>query len=129
LTYLLCGGSWLKNLDLSQNTLLLLVDCGFSRLSTIDVSKNIALVSLSLEKNGLSYLDVSQNKFLGGLYCGNNNLISLNISDNIHLINLSIVDMPSLNKVCVWTMPFPPSGLSLNMSGSPSVVFTNDCSQ
>jgi hypothetical protein len=35
--------------------------------------------------------------------------------------------MPSLNKVCVWTIPFPPAGASADTTGSPNVYFTMNC--
>jgi len=37
--------------------------------------------------------------------------------------------MPSLNKVCVWIMPFPPTGFGLETKSSPNVYFTTDCSK
>jgi len=37
--------------------------------------------------------------------------------------------MPSLYKVCVWEMPFPPAGVEVDTSGSPNVYFTTDCSK
>jgi len=37
--------------------------------------------------------------------------------------------MPTLYEVCVWTMPFPPSGvyLGVDVTGSPNVCFETDC--
>jgi len=35
--------------------------------------------------------------------------------------------MPTLFKVCVWEMPFPPSGISIDTTNSPNVYFTTDC--
>jgi hypothetical protein len=40
---------------------------------------------------------------------------------------LELAYIPSLSKVCVWTMPFPPAGVSVNTSESPDVYFTMDC--
>jgi hypothetical protein len=42
---------------------------------------------------------------------------------------LSIENMPSLEKVCVWTTPFPPEDLRLCNEGSTSVNFTSDCNE
>jgi hypothetical protein len=42
---------------------------------------------------------------------------------------LSIGGMPSLNQVCVWTLPFPPSGVDVYTDGSPNVYFTTDCKE
>jgi len=36
--------------------------------------------------------------------------------------------MPTLEEVCVWTMPFPPEGFKLCADGSPNTYFTTDCS-
>lgn len=40
---------------------------------------------------------------------------------------LSIANMPMLNEVCVWTLPFPPGGVNVDTTGSPNVEF-QDCS-
>jgi hypothetical protein len=42
---------------------------------------------------------------------------------------LILGDMPSLSKVCVWTMPFPPIGVMVDTTGSPNVYFTMDCNK
>jgi hypothetical protein len=42
---------------------------------------------------------------------------------------LTLVSMPSLYKVCVWKMPFPPTGVTVDTNGSPNVYFTMDCSK
>ena len=34
-----------------------------------------------------------------------------------------------LNKVCVWSTPFPPIGVEVDTTGSPNVYFTTDCSK
>jgi len=34
-----------------------------------------------------------------------------------------------LEKVCVWTMPFPPEEIKVCTDGSPNVYFTTDCSK
>jgi hypothetical protein len=40
---------------------------------------------------------------------------------------LTLASMPSLYKVCVWTMPFPPTGVAVDTTGSPNVYFTMNC--
>lgn len=35
--------------------------------------------------------------------------------------------MSTLTDVCVWTLPFPPSGVTVNTTGSPNVVFSTSC--
>jgi hypothetical protein len=42
---------------------------------------------------------------------------------------LYIMYIPTLYKVCVWEMPFPPTEVAINMEGSPNVYFTTDCSK
>jgi hypothetical protein len=63
------------------------------------------------------------------LGCAGNQLTSLDISNNTVLEELYLGNMPSLGKVCVWTLPFPPEGVALDTEGSPSVYFTTDCSK
>jgi hypothetical protein len=72
------------------------------------------------------------------LSCGGNQLTSLDISNNSNLgLNagsyiecyLEIENMPALEEVCVWTMPFPPEGFRLCADGSPNVYFTTECSK
>jgi hypothetical protein len=79
---------------------------------------NLSLQTLSCGKNQLTALDVSNQHDLRRLFCGNNLLTSLDIYHNSNLgvgwedyYNLELDSMPGLQKVCVWTMPFPPDGL------------------
>jgi len=62
----------------------------------------------------------------------------LNISENINLFSgfgpwssiqgfLDLSHMPTLYKVCVWEMPFPPAGVSVYTDDSPNIYFTTDC--
>jgi len=74
-------------------------------------------------------LDVSYNTVLIGLFCSSNQLTRLDISKNSKLDWLWIDNMPTLHEVCVWTLPFPPSGFHLKVNGSPNVYFTMDCSK
>jgi hypothetical protein len=52
---------------------------------------------------------------------------NLDVSNNTALNWLNLNDMPSLNKVCVWEMPFPPDEVYAEMTNSPNVFFTTDC--
>jgi len=114
------------------------LDCSFNQLTSLDVSKIIYLKYLKCNNNKLYTLDVSNNTNLTDLNCSNNYwLTSLDISNNSKLgpgegyfigCYLGINNMPGLEKVCVWTMPFPPEGLTLcAFDGSPNVYFTTDC--
>ena len=90
------------------------------------------------ECEAIKKLDVSQKNIsdmtgieafvnLDTLYCWENQLTSLDVSNNKDLSNLYLSDMPDLYKVCVWEMPFPPSGTSVDTSNSPNLYFTTDC--
>jgi hypothetical protein len=40
---------------------------------------------------------------------------------------LDLNNMPTLNAVCVWVIPFPPDDFHLDTAGSPNVFFTTAC--
>jgi len=71
---------------------------------------------------------VSNNAALEGLYLSDNQLTNLDVSNNIALRYIILNDMPSLNEVCVWEMPFPPDEVYVEMTNSPNLYFTTDCS-
>jgi Leucine-rich repeat (LRR) protein len=96
-------------------------------LTSLDVSNNAALEELWCQGNQLTSVDVSNNFALVRLDCGGNQLTSLDISNNSDLGEIRIDSMPSLNKVCVWTTPFPPSFVNVDTTGSPNVYFTIHC--
>jgi Leucine-rich repeat (LRR) protein len=138
LILLSCADCQLDALDLSMLTDLEFLDCSGNNLSTLDVSGNTALIDLECAENQLTSLDVTSQYDLRILKCGGNLLTTLDLSNNSSLgkgyentsnIFLNITDMPFLQKVCVWTMPFPPAGFHLDKSGSPNVYFTNICSR
>jgi hypothetical protein len=100
------------------------------------VSFNTELRFLQCHNNQLTSLDVANLVKLHILICGGNQLTSLDISKNSGLgpgegylsgCYLQIINMPSLGKVCVWTMPFPSGGVTVEVTGSPNVFFTTDC--
>jgi hypothetical protein len=87
---------------------------------------------VALPKEGigkLKSLDVSNNKKLILLSCGNNPLTKLDISNNTALKQIVFTHNYWLTEVCVWTMPFPPDGVSVNMNHCPDLYFTTDCSK
>jgi len=45
------------------------------------------------------------------------------------LKSLHIENLPALYKICVWEMPFPPTGVNVYKEGSPNVYFTTDCNK
>jgi len=95
----------------------------------LNVSKNTLLTRLECMSNQLTSLDVTKNNALNWLDCRGNQLTRLDISANTKLANLILTYMPSLYKVCVWIMPFPPTGVTVDKTGSPNVFFTTDCSK
>ena len=84
------------------------MNCGWNQLTSLDVTNNIALF---------------------GLICSDNQITSLDVSNNVVLEELNISNMPSLGEVCVWEVPFPPEGVTVDITGSPNVYFTTDCSK
>jgi len=84
---------------------------------------------LLCHSNQLSALEISNNTALEWLRCNDNYLTSLDISNNIALQGITLSNTPSLYQVCVWEMPFPPSGVSVDTTDSPNVYFTTDCSK
>jgi hypothetical protein len=97
----------------------------------------INLDTLNCSCNELSSLDVSYLLDLRYLGCGSNQLTSLDLSNNTSLglalgnyylyCYLYIGNIPSLEKVCVWRLPLPPTGFLLCADGSPNFYFSTDC--
>lgn len=84
-----CSSSYLTELDLSKNTVLMDLDCSNSFLTSLDVSSCAELTALRCNNNPLTSLDVTQNEVLWGLDCSNNALTALDVSQNTVLENLS----------------------------------------
>ena len=105
------------------------LNCWRNQLTNLDVSQNTALTDLYCAFNQLTSLDVSNNTALTVLHCFSNQLTSLDISKNISLTIIKLRDMPSLNEVCVWELPFPPAGVEIDIANSPNINFTIDCSK
>ena len=157
LTDLSCSGNQLTSLDVSYNTALTSLnvwsnklssldvsdlpdlrwlDCDDNQLTTLNLSNNRSLEGLSCDHNQITSLDLSNLLDLHHLECGSNQFTSLDISNNSKLgtvyigyLCLVISGMPSLQEVCVWTLPFPPEGLNITTTGSPNVYFTTECSK
>ena len=99
--------------------------CNISDLKGIEGFINMN--SLYCNYNKLTSLDVSNNTALTELYCHDNQLTSLNLTNNTAINYLGLMSLPSLYKVCVWTMPFPPDGVTVATIDSPNVYFTMEC--
>ena len=126
LIYLDCHSNQLSNLDINNGLQELM--CDSNQLTSLDVSKNTILTQLDCDYNQLASLDVSTNTRLTFLSCRGNLLSNLDISNNSSIIFLNIKEMSSLYEVCVWEMPFPPSGVIVLTTNSPNVYFTTECS-
>ena len=128
LTRLECWNNQLTNLDVSNNTAFKYLSCNSNQLTRLDISNNTALTNLRCHYNNqLTSLDVSNNTALALLYCVGNQFTRLDVSNNTALVKLRLLNMPSLYKVCVWEIPFPPAGVEVITTGSPNVYFTKDC--
>jgi hypothetical protein len=99
----------------------------YNQLISLDISNNTALNWLYCEYSQIATLDVSNQLDLHELQCNGNQLTSLDVSNNIVLEELNISNMSSLSEVCVWTLPFPPEGMTVDTTGSPNVYFTTEC--
>jgi predicted GH43/DUF377 family glycosyl hydrolase len=97
-----------------------------NKLTELNVRYNHLLEYLDCSNNQLAELDVSVCSTMHFLDCGGNSLHSLGLQNNINLEELRIYNNPDLHEVCVWTMPFPPVGVSIDTTGSPNVYF-KDC--
>jgi len=127
LKHLWCRENVLTKLDASNNSYLIELYCYENLLTNLDISNNTALTTLFCSNNLLTSLDVSSNIALTTLFCSGNQFTDLDISNNSNLSFLGLNDMTSLYEVCVWTIPFPPENLSLDITGSPNVYFTTEC--
>jgi hypothetical protein len=123
LSVLHCEENQLFSLDVSNNTGLSELHCQENQLISLNASNCTALVNLECRDNNLTILDVSDNTELVTLQCAENQLTTLDVSNNTALEYLDISSMPTLEKVCVWTTPFPPEGVEVDTSGSPNVYF------
>ena len=101
------------------------MDAHDNQLTNLDVSNNTKLAVLRLSVNQLTNLDVSNNTALTWLSLSNNQLTGLDVSNNTVLEIISLNDMPSINQVCVWVMPFPPDGVDVHTTNSPNVLLYN----
>ena len=127
LRYLDCAGNRLTSLDVSNCTALSVLYFTYNQITNLDISKNMVLTELNCGLNQLTNLDVSTNTMLTNLYCFDNQLTSLDVSNNTALNYLIISNMPMLNEVCVWTVPFPPPTVELLRQESPNISFTTEC--
>ena len=117
----------LTSLDVSRNLELRELNCGRNLLTGLDVSANLQLTRLILNNNLISHLDLSSNGSLEAMISCGNRLTKLDISMLPHLQMIGVDNMPMLTEVCVWTLPFPPDGVTVLRTYSPRLQFTMNC--
>jgi hypothetical protein len=100
--------------------------CNWNKIKRLDISKCTALEYLDCRGNPLIQMDVSSNTALSYLSCGGM-FKHLDISENTALTTLCVRNMPRLEEVCVWTIPFPPDSVEVINVCSPNVSFTMNC--
>lgn len=148
LKVLKCGNNQLSHLDVSNNPELEILECHLNQLEEIDLSNNSALLEFSAWNNLLVKLDVSACPLLKVLDFRGNKLTEIDLSNNesleeldgcrnfiskIHLCcnntlsRIQLAEMPSLELVCVWTLPFPPEGVYIDVSGESGITFAYGC--
>jgi N-acetylneuraminic acid mutarotase len=118
---LFCPSNALKTLDVSNNTLLMSMNCSQNSIDSLNVSNNKNLIGLVCTDNDLTSLDISQNPDLKTLHCTGNKLEQLDLCNNNAINKLKLDYMPSLDTVWVWES-FP-TGVEVDSTGSPNVVF------
>lgn len=123
LTSVLCEKNQIESLLLPESTALETLRCGYNRLRELDVSGNPMLTTLSCNNNYLTSLNLSANIQLTHMISCGNQLLRLDVATNTRLTTLGIDNMPTLLEVRVWTLPFPPAGLTVLMGYSPNVEF------
>jgi len=137
LRYLRCHNTHLKNLKITNCKNLELIFChddsrygGFTQqLTDLDFSGCTNLAHLFCYGNKLTSLNVTDCINLETLELDENPLEMIDLSNNTMLRNISLRDMPTLSKVCVWKMPISSNKVIVDTSGSPNVYFTTDCSK
>jgi len=129
LRYLECTSCELATLDVSNNLLLEELICGRNLLSELDISNNQALVKLVCNNNLLTSLDLSAIRGLTKMISCGNQLSRLDISMHSSLVLIGVDNMPMLTEVCVWTLPFPPAGVTVLQGFSPNINFISTCSR
>lgn len=127
LRYLECTSCELNTLDVSENLLLEELICGRNSLTELDVSQNQSLVKLVLNNNLITSLELSANLGLTKMISCGNQLTRLDISRHTSLELIGVDNMPMLTEVCVWTLPFPPEGVTVLQGFSPNIVFSDQC--
>lgn len=119
----------LKELDINNNHKLETLICGRNMLTELDLSNNQGLTILIVNNNQLTSLDLSPVISLNTMISCGNQLTYLDISKQSQLTKIGVDNMPMLTDVCVWTLPFPPEGVTVLQDYSPNIQYTTSCSR
>jgi Leucine-rich repeat (LRR) protein len=126
-----CANNELTDLNVSQNSNLTELQCSLNNITILDLSLNTALISLSAIGNGLSSLNVNSNTALEILNCGGNDLTSLDVSQNSVLTTLDVVsnDITTLDlsqNTALQSLNCPSNQLtSLNLKNGNNTAITS----
>jgi hypothetical protein len=103
--------------------------CASNAFTSLDLSNNTELKELGCWDNQITSLDLSACTALEHVIADATKITSLDISSNTSLSHLSLRFMEDLQKVCVWTTPFPDEGMQVITTFSPNIYFTTECSE
>lgn len=103
----------ITSLDVSGNLSLEFLDCSYNLLDTLIIGNNDKLVELNFTANFLSHIDLSGCPNLLTLWCIGNPLEELDISASTKLEAIYIEEISGPFTVYVWTLPYPPGGLTI----------------
>ena len=94
-----CSYNHIAELDLTQNTNLIVISCSNNQLSELDLTNNSKLRMLVCNNNKLTTLSLSNNDALSSLWCDNNSIKVLNLSgkSNLEIISCGHNQLTSLN--------------------------------
>ncbi len=122
-----CSGSIIQNLNLSNNHRLRSLECEGNLLSSLNLSSNDSLEYLNCSNNYFDALIVPHNQgnHLQYLDCSYTWIQSLDLSQNYNLTYLNLQGLSDLDYVCVWTLPFPPAGVTVIEGAGVNFIICN----
>lgn len=116
---LICFNNNLTKIFLSDNQSLSALNCDQNKIISLNLSPNKNIKSLSCRQNMMTELTLPVNSALNYIDCSENNLTQLDLSQSVGLKSIIIQLNPNLKKVFVWTIFFPPQGVTVIQDGSP----------
>lgn len=82
---IVCAGTSLDKLDISENKQLEFLSCPYNKLKSLDCSKNVKLTAVQCYGNKLTSLNVKKSARIEEVSCANNQIKSLDLSQNRQL--------------------------------------------